>query len=160
MATPKITPVSGYAQIYIFECLGRFKVGWTVDALKRLKSQQAGNPFRLRLAEAHRVQREFARQVEAAIHRDLAPFRVDREWFRASFAEVQAVVRAQLEAVRAPVLPTPKGLTQQEIDDLMVYELTQADDEFGNSDFCNGLSRRAYGGKGARGRLTYYNDVG
>lgn len=70
---------------------GPIKIGVTADPLARLNDLQTGNPFKLKVigAVSAGVERE------AALHKELAAWRMEREWFQRS-EEVLAAMEREL----------------------------------------------------------------
>ena len=66
-------------QVYLIQAEGtlRYKIGISVNPVKRLRSMQTGSPVKLILVRTIPGNKD----VEAAIHKDLERYRVHREWF-------------------------------------------------------------------------------
>ncbi len=87
--------------IYAMQCCEFIKVGLSRNPMKRLEEAQLLNPFEIRIVMFRTVSRNDAPTVEKHIHRLLAPWHHDREWFTASLAEIRlATKKAIAEAAK------------------------------------------------------------
>jgi len=67
--------------VYIVRCTntGVFKIGISNNPLRRVADIQTGYPYKLALARV--INCSFAKEVEQGLHRSLADFRLNGEWF-------------------------------------------------------------------------------
>lgn len=80
---------------------GILKVGITQDIKRRYGGLVSGNPLRLNLAHIVLFERGGARDMERAMHKALAPYRVTGEWFKADLDEAMAAAETVLESAKA-----------------------------------------------------------
>jgi len=74
------TPTHDDQQVYVIEHeLGLYKIGISMDAEKRLRELQVGNPFTLRLRQTENPVN--ARRVEQHLHDTLSRYHFRGEWF-------------------------------------------------------------------------------
>jgi len=84
------------AYIYVFECGGRCKVGFSADVKSRLKILQSGNPFKINLIRTFSVPQVRVRAVEAKVHRVLRRASVGGEWFQVTQNQAVRAINAVL----------------------------------------------------------------
>lgn len=66
--------------VYIVECEGLYKIGYTFNIEKRLHTLQVGSPYLIRLVT--HVKTDNHKALESNIHSMFAPKRVRGEWFK------------------------------------------------------------------------------
>lgn len=82
--TPKKKKEQPKAHVYMLECGGRYKVGFTVDIERRV-SEIDKRPFDINvIALSRELKHEIAYQKEQYIHEKIKQFRVCGEWYEIS----------------------------------------------------------------------------
>lgn len=81
--------------IYVMECEGFYKIGWSADPEQRLRAMQPCNPFQISLMGTVAA---FDTQ-ESIWHERFADRHVRGEWFRISQAETERVLQEPLAEV-------------------------------------------------------------
>lgn len=108
--------------VYIIECMGLLKVGWSVQPAVRVMDLQVGNPFPLRLVDAFPAPGRSAGRIEKRVHLLLKASRVRGEWFQTDENAVRAAVVAAFGKFGIPML------TIAEVGDRLAREYVKVND--------------------------------
>ena len=86
----KRTPAKGY--VYLLECGGKYKVGWSRDVARRVKELDK-RPFKLNVIAKSRLT-EGAFKNEQYIHERIERFKINGEWYELPEEVVNRLVKA------------------------------------------------------------------
>ena len=81
-------------EIYIMECEGRYKIGWSTNTQRRRKGFQTGNPFKIHIVEVfYFSDATNVCEIEASIHKALKKngSLVRGEWFNLTGQELESL---------------------------------------------------------------------
>lgn len=92
-------PYLWFGYVYLFQCRGLYKIGFSFYPDKRLRSLQTGSAHPIRLV--HVIRTPLFRQIEKALHRRFSGRRVRREWFELDHRDI-AYIRSLDSHGRTP----------------------------------------------------------
>lgn len=97
--TPPAPAPDPERQLYVFgsDADKHVRIGVSRDPAKRLSSMQTGNPYKLKILLLHPADDP---ALEADVHRHLALFRVNGEWFDFGAADPVVMVEKAITEVR------------------------------------------------------------
>ena len=80
------------SSVYIMECGGFYKIGYTYNPDRRLQEIQISNPFKVELIYSEEM--NFARKIEAQIHDEFLNKQKRGEWFELTKEDLEMVKKS------------------------------------------------------------------